>query len=102
MKRLWNLVRRIPRGKVTTYKELSLALGWSKGWRKVGRLLSTNPHPIDTPCHRVICSDGKVGGYKLGVKKKIELLREEGVEVKNGKVDLRRYFFKLCRSGKSP
>ena len=100
--KLWDLVQRIPPGKVTTYKELSLALGWPRGWRRVGRLLSTNPHPIIIPCHRVIRSDGRVGGYKLGVRKKIELLRKEGVEVRRGRVDLRKYFFRLCRSEKSP
>lgn len=100
--KLWDLVRKIPPGKVTTYKELSLALGWPRGWRRVGKLLSANPHPVIVPCHRVVRSDGRVGGYKLGVKKKIELLREEGVEVKKGKVDLKKYFFRLCRSGKSP
>jgi O-6-methylguanine DNA methyltransferase len=98
---LWDLVRRIPPGRVTTYKELSLALGWPRGWRRVGRLLSTNPHPVIIPCHRVVCSDGRVGGYKLGVKRKIELLQREGVEVKNGRVDLEKYFFRY-RSGRSP
>lgn len=99
---LWDLVRRIPPGRVTTYKELSLALGWPRGWRRVGRLLSTNPNPVIIPCHRVVCSDGRVGGYKLGEERKVELLRREGVEVKNGRVDLKKYFFRLCRSVKSP
>jgi len=100
--RLWDLVRKIPPGRVTTYKELSLALGWPRGWRKVGALLSTNPRPVTIPCHRVVCSDGRVGGYKLGVRRKIELLQREGVKVKNGRVNLKKYFFRLCRSGRSP
>jgi len=95
------ILRSIPRGKVTTYKELSLALGWEKGWRKVARMLSANPEPINVPCHRVVCSDGKVGGYKLGVRKKIELLKSEGVEIRNGKVNLKKHLLRLCHSARS-
>lgn len=99
---LWELVRRIPKGKVTTYKELSLALGWPRGWRLVARMLSRNPHPIDIPCHRVVRSDGRIGGYVLGERKKMKLLEREGVEVKGGRVNLSKYLFRPCRSGKSP
>lgn len=62
--------------------------------RFVGNSLGRNPKPVVVPCHRVICSDGRVGGYKLGIREKIRLLRKEGIEVKNGRVDLGKYMFR--------
>ncbi len=92
-RRLFLLVKQIPTGKVATYKMLAERLGTSA--RAVGRMLGKNPHPIVVPCHRVVCSGGGVGGYKLGVKKKIALLGKEGVKIENGNVDLKRYLFGL-------
>ena len=86
---------KIPKGKVTTYKELARAIGKPKAWRAVANALATNPHPIRIPCHRVVRSDGNIGGYELGTKKKIELLRSEGVEIKGNKVSLQKFMFKL-------
>ena len=86
---------KIPKGKVTTYKELARAIGKPKAWRAVANALATNPHPITIPCHRVVRSDGNIGGYELGTKKKIELLRSEGVEIKGNKVSLQKFMFKL-------
>lgn len=63
--------------------------------RAVGQALRRNPHLEAIPCHRVVASDGALRGYAGGLKKKARLLRKEGVEVKNGKVDLRVYRFKL-------
>ena len=91
MKKLYKLLEVIPKGKVTTYKELSRILNIHP--RKVGLLLKKNLHPIKIPCHRVVYSNGKIGGYSLGIKRKIELLRKEGVEIKNNKVDLKKYGF---------
>ena len=93
--RCYRLISRIPRGRVTTYKEVAEALG-IRGYRVVGRLLSRNPRPVEIPCHRVVKSNGEVGGYVMGVKKKIELLRSEGIPVENGKiVNFQEYFFRL-------
>ncbi|MBW2977722.1 MGMT family protein [Candidatus Woesearchaeota archaeon] len=82
-----SLVKKIPRGKVTTYKAIGKALK-RKGqvYRAVGRALHDNKFPVVIPCHRVVCSDGIIGGYSRGVKKKIALLKKEGVIVKKGKV----------------
>lgn len=85
-RRLFLLVKQIPAGKVTTYKILAERLKTSP--RAVGRMLSKNPHPIVVPCHRVVLSSGKAGGYKLGAKMKIELLENEGVRIEKEKVDL--------------
>ncbi|HIP84547.1 MAG TPA: MGMT family protein [Methanothermococcus okinawensis] len=93
--RCYKLIARIPRGRITTYKEVAEALG-IKGYRLVGMFLSRNPRPVEIPCHRVVKSNGDVGGYIFGVEKKIELLRSEGIVMKNRKIEnLQRYFFRL-------
>jgi len=95
LSRVLELVSLIPRGRVTTYAELARAAGRPGAWRAVGNLLSRNPRPIEIPCHRVVRSDGRVGGYSLGEGRKVELLREEGVEVRGGRVDLDRFMFRF-------
>lgn len=89
------LVSRIPRGKVTTYKELAIALGRPRAYRAVANALAKNPRPVKIPCHRVVRSDGEIGGYQLGTSQKAKLLAAEGVEVRNKKIDLARYMFHL-------
>lgn len=72
---------RVPRGQVATYGEIAQRIGQPKASRAVGQALRRNPVPIVVPCHRVVSSDGTLGGYggKLGSRRKIELLRLEGV-----------------------
>ena len=60
-----------------TYKEVAELAGRPKAWRAVGNILNKNKDP-KIPCHRVIRSDGKIGGYNRGSKKKLKRLREEG------------------------
>jgi len=85
-------VKEIPRGKVITYKELAKAMGKPGAVRAVANALGNNSGLVEIPCHRVIRSDGRIGGYALGAKKKKELLASEGVVVdKNDKVDLSKY-----------
>ncbi|MBD3309636.1 methylated-DNA--[protein]-cysteine S-methyltransferase [Candidatus Woesearchaeota archaeon] len=79
------LCRRVPRGRVTTYKDIASAMG-SKAYRAVGNALHKNNKPVKIPCHRVIRSDGKVGGYAGGIRKKMRLLKNEGVEIKDERV----------------
>ncbi len=93
---VYSLCRKVPAGKVTTYKEISLALG-IKSYRAVGRALNQN-HSALVPCHRVICSNGKIGGFNRGRENKIKLLRSEGVQVAGGKVELKEYLFELLQS----
>ena len=90
--RVLALVKEIPKGKVMTYKDLAHALD-SRAYRAVGQALRKNPHPITVPCHRVVCSDGRLGGYggKMHSKKKISLLRKEGVAVEQGRVNVERF-----------
>lgn len=89
-KRVWNLVKRIPRGRVTTYKELARALN-SKAYRAVGNACRNNPYAPRVPCHRVIKNTGEVGGFSgkmsgTSVRRKIALLKKEGVRVRSGKI----------------
>ena len=81
----YDVLRRVPRGKVTTYKAIAKALS-SKAYRAVGTAMNKNPYAPEVACHRVVNSDGKVGGFASGQKKKIEILKSEGVEVENGKI----------------
>jgi len=81
------LVKQIPKGKVTTYKEIGKALH-KKGrvYMAVGRALHENKSLVKIPCHRVVCSDGSIGGYSHGIKRKIALLKREGIEIKGNKI----------------
>lgn len=85
-KRIHKLIRKIPRGKVLTYQKIAELAIHPKAWRAVGNILNKNRNP-KIPCHRVVCSDGRVGGYNKGEKKKALLLEKEGVRIKNGKIE---------------
>lgn len=88
--KVWQLTKKIPKGKVNTYKILAKALDQPQAARAVGRALNKNNNP-QIPCHRVIKSDGNLGGYRNGPKRKKELLLKEGIEIKKGKVNLEKY-----------
>jgi O-6-methylguanine DNA methyltransferase len=74
---VYKIVKKIPKGKVMTYKEIARAINKPRAYRAVGNVLNKNTDP-NIPCHRVVRSDGKIGGYRKGVKKKMELLKKEG------------------------
>ena len=89
----YQLVSKIPKGKISTYKEIGLTLN-TKAYRSIGRIMAKNPHLIDVPCHRVVKTDGYIGGYALGMMKKIELLQDEGLIIKNNRiVNYKNYMF---------
>lgn len=81
----YELLKQIPKGKVSTYQEMAKALN-SRAWRAVGSAMAKNQQLFVIPCHRVVRSDGSVGQYALGSEKKASLLQHEGVEISNGKV----------------
>jgi len=83
--RVLEVVRKIPKGKVLTYKEVAKLAGRPKAWRAVGNILNKN-RDTKIPCHRVIKSNGEISGYREGTKKKITLLKKEGIIIKNGKI----------------
>ena len=76
---VYDIIAQIPEGKVTTYGDIARALGHPRASRVIGRILNKNPNPILTPCHRVIKSNGNIGGYAFGKARKKELLKKEGL-----------------------
>ena len=74
--KVFEVVRKIPRGETLSYKEVAKRAGNQKASRAVGAILKTNFDP-KIPCHRVIRSDGSLGGYNRGIKQKIKLLKKE-------------------------
>ncbi len=77
---------RVPKGKITTYGELAKAVGLKNGQRAIGRIMNKNPFPVIVPCHRVVNSNGKIGGYAYGQDVKNKMLTKEGIEIQNGKI----------------
>ncbi len=87
----YELLSKIPKGKISTYKQIANILN-TKAYRAVGNAMANNPNPIISPCHRVIKSNGYIGGYTLGVKKKISLLKNEGIVIKKNEIiDFEKY-----------
>lgn len=99
------LLAEVPKGKITTYGDLAKELArrnpkWSpNAGRAVGTTMKNNPCGPQIPCHRVIKSDGTVGNFRGGaegaVKEKIKMLRDEGVTVLNGKINLNKFRYKF-------
>ena len=81
--RVWNYLKKIPKGKVKTYKQVAKGIGMPKAARAVANACGKNPYAPKIPCHRVIRSDGGLGGYsgRGGIRQKLKLLRSEKVEI---------------------
>ena len=91
----YQLLTLIPKGNVTTYGEIARALN-TKAWRAVGSAMAKNKNLFVIPCHRVVRSDGSIGQYALGPDKKAKLLRDEGVDVVDGKVkNISKFIYKF-------
>jgi len=75
--KILSIVAKIPKGETMTYKEVSKLAGSPRAYRAVGNILNKNYNP-NIPCHRVVRSDGKTGGYNRGAKNKVRLLKKEG------------------------
>lgn len=98
--KIYDVVRRISKGNVLTYKEVAELIGRPKAYRAVGNALNRaptlmhecggkNPFAPNVPCHRVIRSDGKIGGYAQGTRNKIKLLKSEGLKIKYQKSNIK-------------
>jgi len=85
--KVYEKVKRIPKGEVLTYKEVAILAGKPKASIAVGNILNKN-RDYKIPCHRVIKSDGSMGGYNRGLRRKAYLLKKEGVVIKDGRVVL--------------
>jgi O-6-methylguanine DNA methyltransferase len=87
--KIYELTKLIPRGKVATYGQLAALAGHPHSARAVGVFMKTNPNAPQTPCHRVVASDGGLTGYSAGgLSVKKSMLLKEGVKFKGTKVDL--------------
>ena len=89
------MLRRIPKGNVTTYKELARDLGNPRLARAVGNWLRSNMDLLGRPCYKVVRSDGKIGGYAKGTRAKTLLLKMDGIKVENNKINLRKHLFRF-------
>ncbi len=93
---VYKATSKIPRGRISTYSEVARAIGRPKAVRAVGNALHNNPFAPQVPCHRVVKSDGSLGGFFSGQEKKIRILKKEGVICQNGRIiDFEKKFFKL-------
>ena len=84
--KVWELCKKIPKGKVSTYKEIAKALHNPMSFRAVGNALNKNPYAPIVPCHRIVNSNSDLGGFAHGSKAKIKLLEKEGIQIKNKKI----------------
>ena len=95
-KTVLELLKKIPQGRITTYKEIARYLEMDSP-RAVGQALKRNAHPEIFPCYKVVKSDGTIGGYSGNdpekIKRKIQLLKKDGIQIKNSKIDLEKYFW---------
>jgi O-6-methylguanine DNA methyltransferase len=92
---VYAITSQVPMGKVTTYGAIARAMGFPRAARAVGNALGANTNPIIVPCHRVVRSDGELGGYSggEGPVTKAKLLAREGIQVSAGKINLGKYLF---------
>ena len=94
--KVYRKLLRVPKGKVTTYGELAKAVGLKNGQRIIGMIMKKNPYPVIVPCHRVVKSDGKIGGYAYGKNVKSKMLTNEGIKIKDGEImdfDKAKFYF---------
>jgi len=94
--KVYTKLLRVPEGKVTTYGDLAKAVGLKNGQRVIGTIMKNNPFPVIIPCHRVVKSDGKIGGYTYGEMVKFKMLTKEGIKIKDGKImdfDKEKFYF---------
>ena len=85
-KLVYKKLSQVPQGKVTTYSELAKAVGLKNGQRVIGQIMKKNPFPVIIPCHRVVKSDGQVGGYAYGIEVKENMLKNEGIKINKGQI----------------
>ncbi len=85
-KKVWKVMLKIPKGKVSTYGGIAKRIGSPLASRAIGNACNANPFAPHVPCHRVVSASGGIGGYAFGVSKKIALLKKESIVVKNGKI----------------
>ena len=98
-RRVWQVIGRIPYGEVMSYAEVAQAAGAPGAFRAAGTACGANPVALVTPCHRVIASGNRLGGYGLGIENKVWLLRHEGVGATAARPDARVFKLEESRAG---
>jgi len=94
--KIYRKLLQVPSGYVTTYGELAKAINLKNGQRAVGQIMKNNPFPIIVPCHRVVKSDGTVGGYAYGIERKKHMLLKEGLKINENKIsDFQKRLFRF-------
>ena len=84
--KIYQKLLQVPYGYVTTYGELAKSINLKNGQRVIGQIMKKNPFPIIIPCHRVVKSDGTIGGYAYGTKRKKHILSKEGLKINDNKI----------------
>ena len=84
--KIYEKLLQVPSGYVTTYGELAKAINLRNGQRVVGQIMKKNPFPVIVPCHRVVKSDGTIGGYAYGTEIKKNMLTKEGLKINSNKI----------------
>ena len=94
--RIYKKLLQVPYGKITTYGELSRSVGLKNGQRVVGQIMKKNPFPVIIPCHRVVKSNGDIGGYAFGINVKKTMLSKEGIRINKDRIEnFKNIYFKL-------
>ena len=94
--RIYKKLLQVPCGKITTYGELSRSVGLKNGQRVVGQIMKKNPFPVIIPCHRVVKSNGDIGGYAFGINVKKTMLSKEGICIKKDRIEnFKNIYFKF-------
>jgi methylated-DNA-[protein]-cysteine S-methyltransferase len=94
--KIYKKLLQVPKGQITTYGELAKSVGLKNGQRTVGKMMNKNPYPVIIPCHRVVMSTGKIGGYAYGENVKTKMLNDEGIKIQNGKIiDLKNKIYRF-------
>lgn len=83
--KVYSIIKKIPKGKVSSYKEVARALN-TKAYRAVGNALNKNEDTDKIPCFKIVKNDGNIGSFSKGVKEKIRRLKKENIEVEKGKI----------------
>ena len=95
-KKIYRKLLQVPSGKITTYKELARSVGLQNGQRVIGQIMKKNPFPVIIPCHRVVKSNGEIGGYAYGISIKKNMLVKEGISISNNKIkNFKKTIFRL-------
>ena len=94
--RIYKKLLQVPYGKITTYGELSRSIGLKNGQRVVGQIMKKNPFPVIIPWHRVVKSNGDIGGYAFGINVKKTMLSKEGICIKKDRIEnFKNIYFKF-------